>query len=691
MSTTILSHKDYCLSKYRNESVPFLINRKLMISKQLEKPTRTSVVYSDLHGSYEKYLEWLKSGMGYFRIAISEIMGVNYSTEITEQYERLFLLVNRTRLNAIARNIEEDNDIYTTEDFFFEPVPQKFRETLDAIERMGLTRKRILEDLLKFLRLITREDEHRIIKAVPPMFLENILKLFFKTERNSYESMLQGIVDNQKVCDITISFIIKISITNMFDKHVNLGDSFDRGDGADKLLHLYQAYFGPANNTSPLHYIWGNHDILWMGAAVGNPALVMTALRISLRYNNVDFLFRYGFNLDALRNFSNKYYRETPTGKYIKEKKNLRWPIEEVTKMTKTLLVLEAKLTVLLLREVSEGNNEFEYDESLKRYAQLLKTLPTGVADNKAAWENFQKENPLFIDCYFPTLDGEDPARLTPEEETIVNDLVTQFTTLPKLQRDINWLFEKGETYRVLDNTLYYHAALPTTEFMELDDVNGIKGKDLLDFIQRDLKRISSKHKHTPQAVNIREKMFFWYLWCGKKSPFFCKNKMATLETAVFDKERSLENELTAAKEKANPYYKYIRNDEFITKVLLEFHAEKICMGHTPIKDAQQSILTDNNRAFIIDGGASSAYGDKGAVLINSPDYTYVTLHAPLEELKKAETEDRLPNLTIIPLEEKKNLKLRHVDAGYFLRRELQAIDELLAQKLDQYCAEYFY
>lgn len=691
MSTTILSHKDYCLSKYRNESVPFLINRKLMISKQLEKPARTSVVYSDLHGSYEKYLQWLKAGMGYFRIAISEIMGQNYSPEITEQYERLFLLVNRTRLNAIARHIEEGKDIYTSEDFFFESVPQKFRETIDSIEKNGLTRKRILEDLLKFLRLITREDEHRIIKAVPPMFLENILKLFFKTERNSYESMLQGIVENKKVCDITISFIIKISITNMFDKHVNLGDSFDRGDGADKLLALYQAYFGPANNTSPLHYIWGNHDILWLGASVGNPALVMTALRISLRYNNVDFLFRYGFKLDALREFANKCYQEVPTGKYVKEKKNLHWPIEEVTKMTKALQVLEAKLTVLLLREVATGTGEFEYDASLKRYTELLKILPTGVGADKASWEKFQKQNPLFIDSFFPTIDSEDPAKLTSEEEEIVNDLVKQFTTLPRLQRDINWLFEKGETYRVLDNTLYYHAALPTTEFMELDEVNGIKGKELLDFIQRDLKRISSKHRSMPQTVSIKEKMFFWYLWCGSKSPFFCKNKMSTLETAIFNKEIALDNEITTPKEKANPYYKFIRNDEFITKVLLEFHAEKICMGHTPVKDAQQSILTENHRAFIIDGGASSAYGDKGVVLINSPDFTYVTLHAPLEELKKAETEDRLPSLTIIPLEEKKNLKLRHVDAGYFLRRELQAIDELLAQNLDQYCEKYFY
>lgn len=691
MSTTILSHKDYCLSKYRNESVPFLINRKLMISKQLEKPARTSVVYSDLHGSYEKYLQWLKAGMGYFRIAISEIMGTNYSSEITEHYERLFLLVNRTRLNVIARNIEEGKDTYDNEDFFYEAVPQMFIDTLDVIESKGLTRKRILEDLLKFLRLITREDEHRIIKVVPPMFLENILKLFFKTERNSYESMLQGIVENKKVCDIIISFIIKISIFNMFDKHVNLGDSFDRGDGADKLLTLYQAYFGPANNTSPLHYIWGNHDILWMGASVGNPALVMTALRISLRYNNVDFLFRYGFKLDALREFSNKCYKENPTGKYIKEKKNLHWPIEEVNKMTKTLLILEAKLTVLSLREVADGSGEFEFEESLKRYTQLLKLLPVGIQDDKKVWEKFQKENPLYIDCHFPTIDAQDPAKLTSEEEAIVKDLVQQFTTLPKLQKDINWLFEKGETYRVLDNTLYYHAALPTTEFMELDDVNGIKGKDLLDFIQRDLKRISSKHKDSPHTVTQRERMFLWYLWCGRKSPFFCKNKMATLEAAIFDKEKSLENEIATQKEKANPYYKFIRSDEFITKVLLEFHAEKICMGHTPIKDAQQSILTENHRAFIIDGGASSAYGDKGAVLINTPDYTYVTLHAPLEELKKAEAENRLPSLTIIPLEEKKNLKLRHVDAGYFLRRELQALDELLAQKLDSYCEKYFY
>ena len=250
-------------------------------------------------------------------------------------------------------------------------------------------------------------------------------------------------------------------------------------------------------------------------------------------------------------------------------------------------------------------------------------------------------------------------------------------------------MFSKGETYRVMDNTLYYHAALPATKAMDLDEIKGMKGKVLLDYVQRDLKKIGDTH-NAGEPITLRKKMFFWYLWCGEKSPFFCKSKMATLERAIFHKDIAKNSPITTHSESKNPYYKNIRSDGFLNKLLMEFHADKICMGHTPVKSIDQGILSDNLRAFIIDGGASSAYGDRGAILINTPDYTYVTFHTHLEELKKAEEEDRLPDIKIEPLEEKKNVKLRNVDKGYFLRRELEAINVLIEQRLDKWCDKYF-
>ena len=166
---------------------------------------------------------------------------------------------------------------------------------------------------------------------------------------------------------------------------------------------------------------------------------------------------------------------------------------------------------------------------------------------------------------------------------------------------------------------------------------------------------------------------------------------MASIERTVFDKEVGSKTELTTHKEAPNPFYKNIRDEQFLGKVLSEFHAEKICMGHTPVKSMNQAVLSAKIGAYVIDGGASPAYGDKGAVLINTPEYTYLTLHPSLQELIEAEKQDRLPEFTILPLEEKSNLKLRHMDKGHFLKEELEAIDSLLEKKMESFQKDYFY
>ncbi len=687
--SSVLSHKEFYIEKYKHEDVGFLINRKLLIHKQLEKPARTYVVYTDLHGSFEKFMQWVKNGMGYYRIAISEILGDSYTPDIYSLYERLLLVVNRDRINAFVRYVDGKVDRFDHDNYFFAQIPDDFIDTLRELEEKGLTRKRVLKDLLDVLRKITRGDEHRIFKAVPGAFQENMLMLFFRQDVPSYEAVLKGIADNEKLYHMLAGYLVKLLIVNMFEKHVNLGDTFDRGDGADRLIAFYRAYFDQDVNSAPLHYLWGNHDILWLGASVGNPIQCVTALRVSLRYNNMDFLYRYGFSVDKLREFARKCYKGAPTGSYTKVADESRLSIDDARKMTKALLVLEVKLTLRFLREALQVKGQIDYSQEERRFTRLLGLLPTGIPDDPAAWQAFKAENPLFTDVYFPTVDGDAPERLTPEEQEIVDDLVRQFTTLDRFQRDMKWLFWKGEMYRVVDNTLYYHAALPATQEGGLAEIKGMKGKELLDWLQRDLKRIGEKWANG-EPPTLRENMLLWYLWCGRKSPFFCKEKMATLERAVFDKKEAAADPLTTHKEEKNVYYSLMRDDRFLNEVLSEFHAEKLVMGHTPVGSAEEGRLSLGVMAFVIDGGAALAYGDKGAVLINTPDWVYLTFHPSLEELMQAEAENRLPDVTFLPLEERSKVKLRHMEKGYFLRRELEAIDFLRAQKLDEAYGSYF-
>ncbi len=684
-------HTPYYREKYKASPVTELINRKLIIHKQLERPARTYVVYSDLHGSYHKFLHWLKNGLGHYQIAVENILGSSYAQDVCHQFVKLLLTVNRTRLSAIEKHIEANpSELYEYKDFFYEPVAKVFIDQLFAIEKFGLKRERIIDDLLKLLRQITKEDEHRIIKVIPPQYLENILKLFFKKDRPSYESLIRGIVGNDAIYAIICSLIVKLTLINMFDKHINLGDTFDRGNDADKLIALYRTYFSKDNSTIPLHYIWGNHDILWMGASIGSPMLCATALRISMRYNNVDFLYRYGFQLDKLRAYANKLYKLTPTGTYAKSIDCAYWSKEEAAKMAKVLLILEEKLTAQWLEMAVNIPGDIDYTEELERHKNLLKILPTGIPEDKEAWENYRQQFPLFDDVYFPSIDPQDPTKLTQEEQEIADDLVKQFTSLPRLLADISWLFEKGETYRVVDKTLFFHAAIPSTKNKELDEIKGHKGKDLLDFIQNDLKRIN-KHRRDGAGHSVREKVYLWHLWCGNTSPFFCKSKMATLERSIFNKEEAAKDPLTTWKEEANPYYKNIRDDHFLSRLLSEFHADNVCMGHTPVKEITDSILSDVHGAFIVDGGASDAYGDRGAVLIKSPDFTYITMHPPLQELIDAEEKGILPHFEIKPLEQRKASRIRDLDKGYFLKIELAAIDQILEERIGEFSDKYFY
>lgn len=686
------SYKEYCLDKYRAKSPFELINRKLLIHKQLEKPPRTYVVYSDLHGSYEKFLHWLKNGLGYYRIAVNNTLGESYSKPITECYEQLLLIINRRRFEAIEEFIQSSSEEFDNRAHFFDPVPHEFNLVLDHLEDFGLTKRRILLDCLRLLQDITKGDERRIIKMVPHQYLENILQLYHQTDAESFEGLVQGICGQSVIYSFMMSLVVRLVVFNMFDKHINLGDTFDRGDGADQLIKLYRTFFGDMGSESPLHYIWGNHDILWLGAGIGNPILCVEALRVSIRYNNTEFLARYGFQLKALEDFAFETYHLRPSGSYAKTKGLSDQDQDRVIKVAKALLVLQLKLTLLNLREAVKIPGEIDYQPELERHEALLKLLilPTNAKEDETAWAEFMAQNPLYRDCYFPTIDPEDPARLTAREQQVVLDIVSQFNRLPKLQKDLQWMFEKGETYRVVDNTLYFHAALPATEDHQLVSVKGRQGKELLDFIQKDLKRISRSYQNS-ETISLREQMLLWHLWSGKESPFFCKEKMATLERAVFHKEAAEADPLTTHREVANPYYKNIRDDHFLSKVLYDFHAEKICMGHTPVKTMRQAVLSDSIRAFIIDGGAASAYGDRGAVLINTPDYAYLTMHPGLKELIDAEKANRLPDIQVHRMEERGRLRLRHMEKGYFLERELEAIDQLLSTELDRFKTKYFY
>ena len=261
---------------------------------------------------------------------------------------------------------------------FLEKVPKKFVLAIQELEGHGLSKKRILKDILEILKGVPRGDERRSIKIVPPAFLENILKLYAPTDDSSYEAVVEAVVEKEAIFSIVTSMLVKLILSNTFDKHINLGDTFDRGEEADKLMGIPNL-FNNDDSPIPLHYIWGNHDILWMGAGIGNPILCMTALGY-LCAITMWSLSRYGFNLEALRSFARKCYQKTPIGKYVKAKNFTQWSKEDAIKMTKVLLILESKLTLNWLKDSmdeigDETVGRIDYSRDFERQRELMNFL----------------------------------------------------------------------------------------------------------------------------------------------------------------------------------------------------------------------------------------------------------------------------------------------------------------------------
>ena len=685
------NHVEHYLNKHRGQPVHELINRRLLLCKQLERSGRNVVVYSDLHGSYEKYIFWLKAGLGYIRIIMGEILGSLYDDGIANLYARLILLENRSRIEMLEEAVRDKaTESYAPKLSFARPIPALFPETLRELEARGIRRVRVIEDLVHVLREITRHDEHRVIKIAPEFFRENMMSLYLDAPRTEHvrQALIQGIVENDHVYLLMADLLARVIDLCIVDKHVNLGDTMDRGEDADYLLRMYRTYFDKGAYSPWLHYIWGNHDILWLGASIGNPVLVATALRVSLRYSNFGFCRRYGFDLSALREYALRLYGDRPTGAYAKRIADEEWGEDDILKMIKVLQVIEAKLAASETRAAASEDSRLKREFGLlaDHYEALLKLIPTGVAEDEQA--AFLKENPLYSDCFFPTVMDADRARLTDEEQQIVYDLVEQFMTLPEFRKDMQYLMWKGEMYRVVDDTLYYHAAMSATEDGGLVEVGGLSGRALFDFLQPELKRIGDKAR-LGRGLSAAERHLFFYLWCGPDSPLFCKNKMATLERAILNKPEAAKDPLTTWSEGKNPFYTNIRDEAFINMLLAEFHAQNLCMGHTPIKDLEDGILSDDLKAFIVDGGASGAYGDRGAVMIKTPENTYLTLNPSLDDLRQAADEATLYEPTIQRLEERSSARMRDTETGYFLQAELKAIDQLLARHLPPYMARH--
>ena len=576
-----------------------IINLKAILAL----PKGTEYFLSDLHGEHEAFIHMLKSASGTIKAKIDE----HYGSVLSEK--------DRDDLAALIYNAEaEIARRKKTEQNFDDWCATAIYRLITICKSVSTkyTRSRVRNRLPKYMDYSMDELLHADDDA---------------NRANYYTQIINSVVE----CGVAEQYIIQLTeaISRLaVDKLHIIGDIFDRGSHPDEILDYLMDYHD-------VDFQWGNHDIVWMGAATGNWACITNLLRMNISYNNFDMLeVGYGINLRPLATFAEKVYGDDPC-EYFKPHilyKNKYDPVDEelAAKMHKAIAICQFKV---------EGQRIMAHPEY-----KLEKRLLLDKMDLEAGTVEVEGTVWPLRDTNFPTLDPADPYKLSPEEEEMLNSLEASFLNSEKLQRHIKFLFTHGALYTKVNGNLLYHGCIPMTEdgefeWVELNDVR-LRGKALMDYLDDQVRKAYYAPRKSGETGRSGDIM--WYLWLGGDSPLFGKEKMTTFERLfIADK--------ASHKEPTRPYYKLIKERAACEKIIREFgldpHTAKILNGHVPVKIKDgESPIKGGGLLYVIDGGISKAYqkqtGIAGYTFIFNSRFMALAEHKPYSPLQSDGTQE---------------------------------------------------
>lgn len=609
-------------------------------------PKGTEHFMSDLHGEYEAFDHVLRSGSG-------KIKG-----KLIDLYN--FQLSNK-ELDTLATLI------YYPEEKM-QLILNEFDSKEDTIDWYRLTLIRLIE----FTNFSASKYTHsKVRKALPNDFAYIIEELLSKEDTyedkvDYYNEIISSIIELGRAEEFIIALCYLIQRLVVDHLHV-LGDIYDRGPFPHKIMDRLMEHHS-------VDIQWGNHDILWMGAASGSAACVANVLRISARYDNLEIIEdAYGISLRQLLTFAESTYgRKSNKGFESKKdphkKEHYESEIDQLGIIQQAVAVIQFKLEGAIIKR----NPSYQMNDRL---------LLDKINYDKGTIELDGKEYEL-TNNNFPTIDSSDPYKLSPEEKAVIDKLVDGFKESEALHRHIRYLISKGSMYLVYNGNLLFHGAIPMNPDGSFVEVNfeGEKyaGQSLLELFEQAI-RISYFKQNNKE--NVKHLDLVWYLWSGPMSPLFGKNKMATFE-------RYYLKDPATHKETKNPYFK-LREDEKIAKKILEsfgLDPDKghIVNGHTPIEEPKgESPIKANKRTLVIDGGYSKAYQGKtgigGYTLLYNSYGLEIATHQPFKS--KKETLVNEPDIvSIIRLIDRELdwQKVATTDIGRKLKKQSDSLRQLL-------------
>ena len=607
----------------------------------LNLPKGTEHFLTDIHGEYEQFNHVLKNGSGAVRRQIDEEFGNTLSNK------------DKKSLATLIYYPKEKLDIVLTEE---DNIEDWYKITLHRL--VQITK-----------RVASKYTRSKVRKALPKDFAYIIEELITeKSDISDKEGYYNEIIHTIIRIGRAQEFIIALSylIQRLVIDHLHIvGDIYDRGPGPHIIMDTLMNYHS-------VDIQWGNHDIVWMGAACGHLPCIATVLRIAARYGNLDTLEDgYGINLIPLATFALDTYQDVNCDAFA-IKYNTDYNTKDLSldmKIHKAIAIIQFKLE----GQVIKKHPEFEMDERL---------LLDKINYEKKTIMVYGKEYPI-IDTDFPTVDPERPYDLTPDEEQMMERIRQAFLKCEKLQQHVRFLYSNGGLYKIHNSNLLYHGCVPLDKEGNFKSVNvdgkEYRGKGLYDILDN-YARKGYYAKNDPAGMR-KAQDYIWYIWAGPNSPVFGKDKMTTFERYfIEDKETH--------KEVKNSYYSMLDREDILNRILQEFGLDTkkshIINGHVPVELKKgETPIKCEGKLLIIDGGFSKAYQSKtgiaGYTLVANSHGMRLVAHEPFESTEAAilHESDIFSDSTVVETAPTR-IRVSDTDVGAELRESIKQLELLL-------------
>lgn len=606
----------------------------------LNLPKGTEHFLTDIHGEDEAFSHVLKNGSGAVRRKVNDVFG-NTLSNADKQSLATLIYYPREKMRQILKNTENHEDWYK------------------------ITLYRLIEVCKRTASKYTRS---KVRKAMPPEFsyvIEELIteKVDIRDKESYYNAIVRTIIRVGRAQECIVAMCELIQRLTVDHLHI-LGDIYDRGPGPHIIMDKLMGY-----HTVDVQ--WGNHDVLWMGAAAGQRGCIANVIRICARYGNLDILEDgYGINLLPLATFSLETYGNDPctcfklkgAGAYSASEAELN------LRMHKAVSIIQFKVEGQIIRR----NPAFRMESR-----NLLHHIDFAKGTIEIDGTEYQ-----MLDTNFPTVDPADPYRLTPQEEEIMERLERAFLNCEKLQQHMKFLLAKGSLYKVHNGNLLYHGCIPLEEDGSFRDVElwgkTYRGKALYDaldeYVRKGFVAVDGEERE-------RGKDTMWYIWLHEDSPLFGKHKMATFE-------RYFLAEKETHREDKNAYYYLLEDEAVADRILAEFglpsEGSHIINGHVPVKSKNgENPVKCGGKVLVIDGGFSRAYqketGIAGYTLIYNSYGLILAAHEPFLSTEDAiEKESDIHSDSIVVKRVSERKLVGDTDTGRELKEKIRDLEQLL-------------